>query len=114
MSVSPEQIAHDLAIVYVTNRHAIDVSGSFYVNSTEGLGGAIDSISGGGDVETTTLPDIDRHKTVTVPDGKKRFGLFQPTKEVETSEFVIDDTLRAMISDYRAAHARLLELLAKE
>lgn len=114
MSPSKEQIAHDLAIIYVTNRHAIDVSGSFHVDSFAGSEGGIDSISGGGDVETTTLPDIDERKTVRVPDGKKRFGLFQPTKEVETSEFVIDDTLRAMISDYRAAHARLLELLAKE
>lgn len=80
MSVSPEQIAHDLAIVYVTNRHAIDVSGSFYVNSTEGLGGAIDSIS----VVGTSRPPRCRTSTGTRPPrcrmGRSDLGSSSPPK----------------------------------
>jgi len=53
-----EQIAHDLAVGYITNRYGVDVSGDFSVYS---LG---DDITGSGSVKTEHLPDVNEPKRI--------------------------------------------------
>ena len=67
--ISKEQIAHDLAIVYLTNRYGSEVVGSFDVS------GGRESVSGYGSVETIRMPDIDEERIVKMKTGnKKSFG----------------------------------------
>ncbi len=107
MTISPEQIAHDLAIVYLHNRYGAEVSGSFEVH-TYG-----DDVSGSGEVETERLPDIDSTYETKVPTGEKRFfGLIDKKELVDTGEYRIDEVFLEMIHDYRAAYARILALIS--
>ena len=62
--ISKEQIAHDLAIVYMKNRYGINVTGDFYISGA----------SGSGTVKTESFPDASEPEYTKVKTGEK--GLF--------------------------------------
>ena len=62
--ISKEQIAHDLAIVYMKNRYGINVTGDFYISGA----------SGSGTVKTERFPDASEPEYTKVKTGEK--GLF--------------------------------------
>lgn len=106
--ISTEQIAHDLAMVYVVNRHRAEVTGQFDVQTSGDR-----EVTGDGHVETERLPDVDATRTVQVGTGERYFfGLFERTRGVNTGEYHVDPVFREMADDYRKAHARFLELLS--
>ena len=105
---SNEQIAHDLAIAYITNRYGVDVSGSFTASGSDG------NISGYGEVTTEHLPDVDEIKKVKVGTGEKRFmGLVEKKKWIEVG-YSVDEIFISMIADYKRAYERFLTLLNDE
>lgn len=101
--ISTEQVAHDLALVYLVNRYGPEVDGSFDV--TDG--------DGSGRVDTERLADVGTHKTMRVGTGEHGRVLFWREKKayVETDEYQVDPVFRMMIRDYRDASSRFLELL---
>jgi hypothetical protein len=104
--ISIEQIAHDLALAYVINRHGAEVTGEFDVSTYER------DVSGSGKVETERLPDVDQPRMVRVETGEKRLlGLVEKTKMVDSGEYAVDAVFNKMIDDYRRAHTRFLGLL---
>ncbi|MDR0481713.1 MAG: hypothetical protein LBH13_00910 [Cellulomonadaceae bacterium] len=112
-----EQIAHDLAMVYVVNRHGAAVTGSFEVSSDD------DGVEGDGSVKTERLPDVGTINYRSEGTGKyeTRTGGFLWNKyefEVELTVDVpdgrvVDTAFEAMIEDYIAAYARFLHLLGE-
>jgi hypothetical protein len=103
--ISKEQIAHDLAIAYVNNRHGAEVSGQFSVDTWD------DKVSGSATVETSRLPDVDTIRMVEVGTGEKYFfGLRERTESVEAG-YAVNRVFEEMIEDYRTAYSRFLELL---
>ena len=103
-----EQIAHDLALVYLANRFAVDVRGDFEV-STDSDG----DTTGTGSVWTENLPHVSRHRTKRVGTGDRHLWGLGPEKKVtvDTDEYEIDDTFAEMIAEYRLAYERILALL---
>lgn len=102
--ITNEQIAHDLAIVYLVNRYGPEVDGSLDV--TDG--------DGGGSVDTERFPDVDARKTIRVGTGEHRKVLlwrFEKKTDIETDEHQVDPIFRGMIRDYHEARSRFLELL---
>lgn len=105
--IDPEQVAHDLAMVYVHNRYGAEVTGSFEVNNYG------DDVSGSGKVQTERLPHVDSTYMTKVSTGEKRFfGLIDRKELVDTGEYEVDDVFREMIRDYRAAYSRILTLIS--
>jgi hypothetical protein len=103
--ISKEQIAHDLAMAYVNNRHGAEVSGEFSVDTWD------DSVTGSGTVETARLPDVHKIRMVEVGTGEKYlFGLFERKESVEAG-YEVNSVFEEMIEDYRNAYTRFLELL---
>jgi hypothetical protein len=102
---SNEQVAHDLAIIYITNRYGVDVSGSFTASGSEG------NVFGSGEVTTKHLPDVDEIKKVKVGTGEKGFmGLVEKKKWIEAG-YSIDEIFISMVTDYKKAYERILGLL---
>lgn len=99
-----EQIAHDLAIVYLVNRFGPEVDGDFKVSDGDGKGS----------VDTHRLPRADVRTTERVGTGEHRQVLFlrwEKKMEVETDEYLVDPVFRKMIDEYRNAYSRFLQLL---
>lgn len=107
--ISKEQIAHDLAIVYLTNRYGSEVVGSFNVS------GDRESVSGYGSVETIRMPDIDEERIVKMKTGnKKSFGPFKYDEQVKVVDgYKVDPIFTEMIQDYKNAYERMIELLSE-
>lgn len=104
---SNEQIAHDLAMVYVMNRHGAEVAGEFTVTTSDQ-----DAI-GSGEVTTHRLPDADEMLKMRVKTGEKAiFGLIEKTKLVESDQYSVDNPFLHMILDYYKAYERFLSLLS--
>lgn len=103
--MTPEQLAHDLAIVYLNNRYGSDVSGEFTVSTFD------DDVTGSGSVETERLPGVNKVLIEHVPTGEKRFGLFNKTVPVERG-YEVDSTFLEIIEDYFLARNRFYELLS--
>jgi hypothetical protein len=103
--LTKEQIAHDLAIAYVNNRHGAEVSGDFSVDTSD------DKVSGSGSVETSRLPDVDAIRMIKVGTGEKYFfGLREKTELVEAG-YAVNGIFEKMIEDYHTSYSRFLELL---
>ncbi len=101
-----EQIAHDLAIAYVLNRHGAEVRGEFSVDTFG------HNVTGSGEVSTERLPDVDKIGMVRTGTGQRGlFGLFEKTELVESGEYEVDGVFINMIADYNSAYSRLLALL---
>jgi hypothetical protein len=102
---SNEQIAHDLAIAYITNRYGVDVSGALTISGSDG------NVSGYSEVTTEHFPDVDEIKKVKVGTGEKGFmGLVEKKKWVEAG-YSVDEIFISMIVDYKKAYKRILGLL---
>lgn len=105
MGIGKEQIAHDLAIAYVNNRHGAEVSGDFEVSTYDG------NAAGSGSVRTFRLPATGEIHKINVPTGEKHFfGLLDVTESIPAG-YEVDTPFRQMISDYFNAYERFLELL---
>ncbi len=106
--IDREQIAHDLAMVYLQNRYGAEVSGEF---SVETWG---DDVTGSGRVETNRLPTVNSTRMVRGKTGEKRFlGLINKYEDIDTGEYKVDDVFVEMIDDYNAAYERFLELITR-
>lgn len=105
MKISKEQIAHDLAMVYVNNRYGAEVTGDFSVGTSGG------DVTGSGSVETRRLPDTGKVRKIKVPTGEKTFmGLLEKKESVDAG-YAVDVVFDEMINDYFDAYLRFLELL---
>ncbi|MGY1779222.1 hypothetical protein [Geodermatophilus sp. SYSU D01036] len=105
--IDDDQIAHDLAMAYVNNRHGAEVEGEFSVDSSNG------DVTGSGRVTTERLPDVDEPHIEKVGTGERYFfGLFEKTTSVE-SGFEVDAIFTNMVDDYFKAKSKFLELLAR-
>ncbi|MGN7227402.1 hypothetical protein ACTHQW_13780 [Dietzia maris] len=112
--IPKEQVAHDLAIVYLNNKYGVRVTGSFSINSsTDTMSDAVREVTGDGSVTTEYLPDVDEPETVWVGTGERWFWGRGPEKKrrVPTGNFVVDPHFRSMAQDYYKAYSRFLELL---
>lgn len=104
--ISNEQVAHDLAIAYVLNRHGAEVTGDFDVSTSDG------DVSGSGDIRTERLPNVTKPRMFRVGTGEKHiFGLVEKKKLVDSGEYEVDAVFMEMIWDYRGAYSRFLEML---
>ena len=83
--LSNEKIAHDLAIVYLSNRYGIDISGGFSLTNGDGSG----------DIETEHLPATDEIKYKKISTGEKGF-------------------LSNIFKDYKRAYAFFLSKIENE
>ena len=109
-----DQIAHDLAIAYINNRYGAEVTGSFSVESTKNYDSdTVSDVSGQGKVTTKRLPGIFDPRMVSVGTGRRQFFGIGPEKmrTEPTDEFAVDRVFHDMISDYRHAYERFLQLL---
>lgn len=98
--ISKEQIAHDLALTYLSNKYGVDVNGDFDIS--EG--------SGSGSVVTEHLPDLNAIKKVKVRTGERGFLGIEKKKTVEVG-YEVNDVFANMIEDYYSAYARFFGLL---
>lgn len=112
--IPPEQIAHDLAIAYVSHRYGIRVTGEFTIDSyKDHATNCVDRVTGGGTVVTELLPALKDPVLQKVKTGERHLLGLGPekTRLVPTGAYEIDSVFRAMISDYKEAYTRLLELV---
>ncbi len=107
--IDKDQVAHDLAMVYINNRYGAEVSGEFSVETWD------DKVSGSGSVGTERLPNVNKMHMVRVGTGEKYFfGLRERTELVESGKgYEVDDVFESMIKDYYEAFARFLALLKR-
>jgi hypothetical protein len=102
--VTRDQLAHDLAIVYLNNRYGADVSGRFTVRTLNG------EVTGSGSVETKRAPEVNKVLIERVPTGEKRFGIFDKTVPIEAG-YEVDATFTKIVEDYFLARDRFFDLL---
>jgi hypothetical protein len=111
--MNQDQIAHDLAMAYIHNRYAAEVSGQFQISSSTNYAGAVDDVTGSGTVETMRLPDVLEPETRRVKTGERHFFGRGPAKraDVPTGQYVVDRIFRQMIEDYFNAYERFSQML---
>ena len=96
--ISKEQIAHDLAVVYMKNRHGINVTGDFY--------------SGSGTIQTEHFHDVSEPEYTKVKTGEKGlFGLERKQKVPSGNK--VDPLFAEMIQNYYDAYFRFYQLLCE-
>jgi hypothetical protein len=101
------QIAHDLALAYVYNRHGAEVTGDFKVSTFN------DEVSGEGDVHTERLVDVDEIQLKKVGTGETHLWGLREKKQWVEDGFKVDRTFERMLDDYFAAYERFTLLLAQ-
>jgi len=94
-----EQIAHDLAIVYMHNRYGAGVEGFFNFTGE----------NGNGSVSTQRLPGPEQVKYRSVPTGERGFMGLQRKQRVEDGR-AVDEIFAAMLAEYRQAYRVFLEM----
>lgn len=123
--IPKEQIAHDLAMVYLSNRYGVRVTGDFSVSASIGSFEAltqndwtntvriVDDVTGTGSVETENLPSLEDAVFRSVGTGEKFFFGLGPekTRQVPTGELQVDEVFRNLIRDYQVAYGRILQIL---
>ena len=103
--IAADKIAHEFAMVYITNRYGAEVKGTMSISSAGG------EVGGWGTVETVRLPDPDAARTTRVRTGEKRLlGLVNKTERVEQGNQV-DEIFHNMVIDYRRAFEHFMRLL---
>lgn len=105
--ISKDQIAHNLAIIYMQNRFGVDVNGDFDLSSYDNS-----SISGSGKVETIHLPSTNTTKSIKVGTGQKNLLGFEKKKLIQEG-YLVDDIFAEMINEYYNAYNKFLNLLEK-
>lgn len=107
--INNEQIAHGLALAYVNNRFGPEVSGNLTVSTING------EASGGGNITTERLPGPDDRVKIKVRTGERYFfGLIDKKALVDSNDLAVDPIFELMLSEYRRAYVRLLDLLTSE
>ena len=101
--ISKEQIAHDLAIVYLQNRYGVNLRGDFSVNDGTGIGS----------LETEHFPSASEPRYVKVPTGEKGF-LGLERKERVKSGNKADALFKEIFQDYGAAYSFFYEMLCTQ
>lgn len=110
--ISAEQVAHDLALVYLANRYGPEVTGEFSVDTSYSDDR---EVTGSGSVTTERFPGVDEKVRIRVGTGDRYFfKLLERKVSVETGEYRIDPLFRQMITDYRKAYARFLAFLKSD
>ena len=100
--ISKEQIAHDLAIVYMKNRYGINVTGDFYISGA----------SGSGTVKTERFPDASEPEYTKVKTGEKGlFGLERKQKVLSGN--MVDPLFAEMVQNYYDADFHFYRLLCE-
>lgn len=64
---SKQQVAHDMAMAYINNRYAAEVTGDFEVSTLD------DDTTGSGSVWTTNLPHVNKRREISVGTGQRYF-----------------------------------------
>ncbi len=98
--ISKEQIAHDLAIVYMKNIYGIDINGDISINDGYGTG----------TITTEYLPSTKTPKFVKVETGKKNFLGIKQTEKIQ-SGMVVDSLFEEMLEEYYSAYSHFYNLL---
>ncbi len=107
--ISNEEIAHGLAVAYVSNRFGPEVSGVLRVETVNG------EVTGSGLVTTERLPSADERLRIKVRTGEQRlFGLVKRRIWVDTNDLAVDSVFELMVTEYRQAYERFLFLLNSE
>lgn len=107
--ISKEQIAHDLTMVYLSNRYGVDVRGDFKVDSSSNDQN-ITGVNGSGSVETYHIPNVKDPQLIKVGTGEKMFLGFEKKKIVQ-SGYLVDDIFCNMIGEYYLAYTHFLKFL---
>lgn len=103
--IDAHQLAHDLALAYVSNRHGAEVVGVFKVSTIN------DEVSGEGDVRTVRLADVDEIDVKKVGTGETHLWGLRERKQWVEDGFRVDRTFDLMLDDYFAAYERFTLLL---
>ncbi len=103
--IDRHQIAHDLALAYVYNRHGAEVTGNFKVSTFN------DEVSGEGDVHTERLADVDEFRMKKLGTGETHLWGLREKKQWVEDGFKVDRTFDLMLDDYLAARERFTLLL---
>lgn len=98
--ITNEQIAHDLTIIYLSNRYGIDITGNFQLSDGSGYG----------EIGTGHLPDTKQLKYIQVGTGEKGF-LGREKKVTVEDGYEVDDIFVDMLKNYREAYNHFLKLL---
>ena len=98
--INKEQIAHNLTVIYLSNRYGINVEG--YISVTDG--------NGSGNIDTEKFPDISEIKYVKVGTGERGFLGIEKKIKVEDG-YKADIIIDKMISDYYQIFSRILSRL---
>ena len=101
--VSKEQIAHELAMVYMNNKYGINVRGDFYLNDG----------AGNGTIETDHFPDVSEISYSKVKTGEKGFLGIEKKKEIP-SGCQVDPLFSEMVENYYGAYNKFLDLLSSK
>jgi len=104
--INKEQIAHDLALVYLNNRFGPEITSDFEVYSFEA-----DDVRSRGSVDTERLPELMTVATKQVPTGEKTRWLKNPVTKTVEDGYEIDPIFLNMIQVYQQAYNRILLLL---
>lgn len=101
--ISIEQIAHDLAIIYLKNRYGIDVSGSVSLSKGDGYG----------DISTLHLPSTSQSKYKKIGTGEKGFLGIEKKIKVEDG-LEVDDLFNEIVDEYMNAYNHFHLLLSQK
>ena len=102
--ITNEQRAHDLAMVYISNRYGINIVGDMSISSYG------ETITGTGEIETEHLPGTEEMKMETVRSGEKKWLGIDKTKTVMDG-YAVDSVFHEMVFDYLNAYKKFLKLL---
>lgn len=92
-----KQIAHELAMVFITNRYGTKATGSF--------------AGGNGTIESSSLPATTEETFIKEATGER--GLFgREKKENVKTGYAVDDIFAEMVAEYKRAYDKFLALLA--
>lgn len=95
--LSNEKIAHDLAIVYLSNRYGVHLDNNFRIRGGDSLGS----------IESSHFPSTDEPLYEKVDTGHKGFFGGSKKERVETGRKV-DSLFAEILKDYRAAYEYFL------
>ena len=95
--INKEQIAHDLTMVYLSNRYGINVDGYFSVSDGDGSG----------NIDTEKFPCISEIKYKKVGTGEKGFLGLEKKLKIEDG-YKADDIIDKLIDEYYQTYKRIL------
>ena len=98
--LSNEKIAHDLAIVYLSNRYGVHLDNNFRIRGGDSLGS----------IESSHFPSTDEPLYEKADTGRKGFFGGSKKETVEVGRKV-DPLIAEILKDYRAAYAHFLQQL---